>query len=164
MPVQIRRELMPPILDADAVARLTDLAANLDGALPGQWEDGLAEFNRLAGTALAIEDFQYIYESEPHGDWVRRLLYRRLVAPCELTRDEMVEIVSRAMPPNGNADWEFYLQLLLVNCKHPAGSNLIFWPNLVPELPQDREPTAEEIAVLAMSGPRSSGGPVSQAG
>ena len=56
----------------------------------------------------------------------------------------------RAAPGNGNLDYDFYLELFLVNCKHPSGSNLIFWPNLVPELPQDREPTPEEIAELAI--------------
>ena len=69
-----------------------------------------------------------------------------------LSLAEMVEIVSRAMPQNGNPDYDFYLQMFLVNCKHPAGCDLLFWPNLVPELPQDREPTAEEIADLAMRG------------
>jgi hypothetical protein len=62
----------------------------------------------------------------------------------------MVEIVARVLADN--ADHHFYLELFLVNCKHPSGSDLIFWPNLVPELRQDREPTAEEIADLAIRG------------
>ncbi len=62
----------------------------------------------------------------------------------------MIEIVTRSMPGNDNPDYDFYLELFVVNCKHPSGTNLIFWPNLVPELPQNREPTAEEIADLAL--------------
>jgi hypothetical protein len=54
------------------------------------------------------------------------------------------------MPRNGDPDADVFLELFPVNCKHPSGSDLIFWPNLVPALPQDREPTAEEIAGLAM--------------
>jgi hypothetical protein len=148
--VELRTELTPPVLDATQLARLTELAAALDGAMPGQWDDNLAEFNGLAGCALPIQEFQGIYEAENHEDWVRRLLYRRSLVATDVTRDEMVEIVRRATPGNGTPDYDFYLELFVVNCKHPAGSNLIFWPNLVPELPQDREPTSEEIADAAI--------------
>jgi hypothetical protein len=147
--VELRTELMPPALDEAKVRHLADLAARLDGANPGQWEDGLAEFNRLAGTSFAIEDFQGIYGAEDHEDWVRRVVYRQSLAPRDdLSRAEMAEIVSRVTA--GGPGHAFYLELFLVNCKHPSGSDLIFWPNLVPELPQDRGPTAEEIAELAM--------------
>jgi len=151
--MDLRPELLPPPLDAVRVARLAELATRLDGAQPGQWEDDLAEFNRVAGSAIPIEEFQGIYGAEDHEDWVRRLLYQQALVPADVTREEMVEIVSRAMPQNGNPNYDFYFQLFLVNCKHPSGSDLIFWPNLVAELPQDREPTAEEIADLALGQP-----------
>jgi hypothetical protein len=154
--VDLRAELMPPALEETKVRRLARLAARLDGANPGGtapalWEGDLAEFNRVAETALDINDFQGIYGAEEHEDWVRRLLYHQTLAPApDLSRAEMVEIVSRVMACD--ADHDFYLELFQVNCKHPSGSDLIFWPNLVPELPQDHEPTAEEIADLAIRG------------
>ena len=150
--MELRCELMPPALDEDLVAHLANLAAEIDGARPGQWEDDLAEFNRLAGTAIPYEQFQGISGAEDHADWVRRLLYRQSVAPVpDLSREEMVEIVSRvqSLPPPHR---DFYLESFEVNCNHPSRSDLIFWPNLVSELPQDREPTAEEIAEHAMRG------------
>jgi hypothetical protein len=148
---------MPPALDEAKVRRLGKLAARLDGAYygganPAVWEDDLAEFNRMAGTALPIQEFQGIYGAEEHEEWVRRLLYTQSLVPADVSREEMVEIVKRALPENDSPDCDFYLELFLVNCKHPAGSDLIFWPNLVPELPLDREPTAEEIAELAIGG------------
>ena len=66
--MELRPELMPPALDEALVARLARLAARLDGAHPGLWEDDLAEFNRLAGTALPFEEFQGIYGGEDHKD------------------------------------------------------------------------------------------------
>ncbi len=66
-------ELMPPASDVDKVRASAQLAADLDGARPGEWESNLAEFNRLAGTTISIEEFQGIYEAEDHEDWVRRL-------------------------------------------------------------------------------------------
>src|SRR5262249_55678792 len=58
--MQLRRALMPPALDQAKVARLAELAAAIDGANPGQWENALAEFNREAGTTLTFADFQGI--------------------------------------------------------------------------------------------------------
>jgi hypothetical protein len=49
-------------------------------------------------------------------------------------------------------DHDFFLELFIAKCKHRSKSDLLFWPNLVPELPQDRGPTAEEIADLAIGG------------
>jgi hypothetical protein len=149
--MELRAELMPPTLDKVLIDRLSRLAARLDGAQPGQWEEDLTEFNQLAGMDVPREDFQGIYKAEDHQDWVRRLIYRRSLKPSpELTRAEMVEIVSRVLASRDDRD--FYLELFLVNCKHPSRSDLIFWPDLVSELPQGREPTAEEIAELAMRG------------
>jgi hypothetical protein len=142
---------MPPTLDPALVARLTDLAANLDGAAPGQWEDDLTEFNRLAGTDIPFKELQGIYGGEDHGGYVRRVLYRRRLAPDPaLSRPEMAEIVSRIMACADGHD--FYLELFLVNCKHPSGTDLLYGPDQVPELPRGRELTAEEIAELALRG------------
>jgi hypothetical protein len=141
---------MPPVLDAVKLSRLAELADRLDGALPGYWEAALAEFNRLADTSIPIGSFQHIYEAENHKDWVRRLLYRQVLSPTVLSREEMTEIVSRVMFQIGDPDYDFYLELFRANCQHPSGTDLIFWPNLVPELPQGREPIPEEVAESAL--------------
>ena len=149
----LRPELNPPPLDPATVARLAELADRIDGARPGEWETELAQFQALSGLTVPFEDFQGIYGGENHADWVRRLLYAQHARRADdLTRGEMIEIVTRAMPQNGRPDWEFYLQLFLANSKHPGGTDLFFWPNLVPELPQDRDATPEEIADLALQG------------
>ena len=149
--MELRSELMPPVLDEAKLERLADLADRMDGAGPGQYDDELAEFNLLAGTDMAINDFQGIYGAEDHEDYVRRLLYRRSLAPsADLSRPEMVEIISRILAVRSVAERDFYLELFELNCKHPSRSDLIYWPDLVPDLPQGREPTAEEIADLAM--------------
>jgi hypothetical protein len=150
--MELRPELTPPALDESLVARLAELVSAIDGAPPGAWEDHLAEFNRLAGTSIPFEELQGIYGAEEYADYVRRVLYGRRVAPDPaITKTELTEIVSRVL--SGGEHRDFYMELFEVNCKHPSGSDLIYWPDLVPELPQDREPTAEEIAELAMRGP-----------
>jgi hypothetical protein len=155
--MELRPGLMPPALDAALVARLAKLADRLDGAAPGQRDADLAEFNRLAGTDIPLADFQGIYKSEDAEDFVRRALFQRSLAPDpKVSLAEMTEIVSRVKACGDDSD--FYLELFLVNCKHPSRTDLIYWPNLVPELPQGCEPTAEEIAELALQGQAGPGG------
>jgi hypothetical protein len=154
--MELRPELMPPALDAALVARLTRLADRLDGARPGQRDAELAEFNRLAGTDLPLADFQGIYQSEEAEDFVRRVLFQRSLAPDpRVSLAEMTEIVSRVMACGDDRD--FYLELFLVNSRHPSGTDLIYWPDQVPELPRGCEPTAAEVAVLALRGPAEPG-------
>jgi hypothetical protein len=142
---------MPPALDAAVIARLAKLADRLDGAAPGQRDDDLAEFNRLAGTDIPLADFQGIYQSESPEDFVRRVLFQRSLAPDpSISLAEVTEVVSRVMACGD--DHEFYPELFLVNCRHPSGTDLIYWPDQVPELPQGREPTPEQIAQLALRG------------
>jgi hypothetical protein len=149
--MELRLDLTPPLLDAALVERLTKLADALDGAAPGRWAQDLAEFTELSGTVVAFEEFQGIYGGDGPEAFVRRVLFQRhLSTPCHVSLAEMTEVVSRVM--RLGPDHEFYLELFLRHCSHPSGSDLIFWPNLVAELPQDREPTAREIADLALRG------------
>src|SRR6476659_7971095 len=149
--MELRRELTPPELDESLAARLAELAASIDGAAAGEWEDDLAEFNRLAGTSIPFEEFQGIYGGEEHVNFVRRVLRRpALSADSNLSTAEMAEIVSRIIA--GGKHCDFYVEVFRANCRHPSGTDLIFWPNLVPELPQDREPSNSEIAELALRG------------
>jgi hypothetical protein len=128
--MDLRPELMPPTLDSALLARLARLAARLDGAAPGQCEDELAEFNRLAHTTLALVDFQGIYKAEDHEDWVRRMLYYHQIKPAPgVTRAELAEVVRRAMPQNGYfGEHEGYMAVFDANVPLKRASNLIFYP------------------------------------
>ena len=149
--MELRPDLMPPALDPALVARLTELADGIDGAAPGVWEDDLAEFTRLSGTAIPFEEFQGVYGGDGPEAFVRRVLFQRhLAKPPSVSVAEMTEVVSRVMACG--SDHDFFLDLFLAHCKHPSGTDLIFYPDLVPELPQGREPTAAEVAELALRG------------
>lgn len=126
--LELRPELQPPVLDQDTVHHLATLAAQIDGAHPGQWEDALAEFNSLAETTLTFADFQGIYGGEEHATWVRRILIRQRVrAVPGVTHHELVEIARRAMPAHGDRQSEAFMAILDANVPRPAASNLIFY-------------------------------------
>jgi hypothetical protein len=125
--MDLRPELLPPILDEVKVGRLAKLAAMIDGANPGQWEDELAEFNELAGTSLGFGDFRGIYGGEEHATWVRRLLVRQQLRPAlNVTPAELEEVVRRAMPQNHDPEYEAYMQIFEVNVPLEDAANLIF--------------------------------------
>ena len=79
--MKLRPDLTPPVLDEALVTRLARLADRLDGAAEGARDDELAEFNRLAGTALPLHEFQDVYKAVDPEDFVRDVLYRRSLKP-----------------------------------------------------------------------------------
>ena len=126
--MELRPELLPPVLDEALVNQLAELAEKIDGARVGEWDDWLSEFNRLAGTEIPFEHFQGIYGGEYHIDWVQRLLFEKLIAPVQnVTREELIEVTRRAMPQNGFPEFEAYERILDVNTEG-NGSRLIFEP------------------------------------
>lgn len=128
--MNLRPELMPPQLDENKIARLSALAARIDGANPGQWEEELAEFNQLAGTDIPFEHFQGIYGGENHETWVHRLLVRQSVRPVPgVTRAELLEVIRRALPTTGDPECEAYMAIFDVNVPMQGASNLIFYPH-----------------------------------
>jgi hypothetical protein len=61
----------------------------------------------------------------------------------------MLELVERILHTGGRrAD----VELFAANCRHSAGTDLIYWPHGFPHDPAKPEPTAEEIVERAMSG------------
>jgi hypothetical protein len=74
----------------------------------------------------------------------------RLEKPKTLTRDEMIELVRNIFNPQGFSEARIDLMVaqFIFNCKHPAGSDLIFWPS--GHFPDDRDPTPEQIVDKAI--------------
>lgn len=127
--MELRPQLKPPKIDEQLAARLAELAANIDGAQPGEWDEWLTEFNQLANTSIPFEHFQGIYGGEDHIEWVRRILHDQHTKPAnDVTREELIEIVRRAMPQNGYPDAEAYMTILDKNVPRPGASHLIFYP------------------------------------
>jgi hypothetical protein len=124
--MKLRQELTPPLLDEQHVARLAELADAIDG---NPTEALRAEFNKLAGTELPMSLFQGAYGSEDHANFVRRVLRQQHIKPVpDVTREELVEIVRRAMEPDRVGLQEAYMAVFDCNVQRPHASNLIFYP------------------------------------
>lgn len=122
----LRHELTPPLLDEQLVARLAELADAIDG---NPSEALRAEFNKLAGTEVPASFFQGVYGSEGHANFVRRVLRQQDIKPVpDVTRDELVEIVRRAIEFDQVELQEAYMDVFDCNVQRPHASNLIFYP------------------------------------
>ena len=149
----------PPATDAAKVARLTELAAELDGAPAVDGDDPLVvEFNRLAGTSLSFEDFQGIYGAEEHETFVRRLLARQAAEPRPaLDRDGLVALFARIVSdPCDDAFLEHAFATIEATYGDGRVSDLVFWPGRYLADHDGHELTPEEMAdaVLARSADR----------
>jgi hypothetical protein len=158
--VELRPELMPPALDEAKVARLAKLAAKIDGACPGQWEDLLEEFNREAGTSLEFADFQGIYGGMEHDTWVRAVLSGPAVRPVrDITRDELLELIRRVSTTGAEEhEQNFWLELLEANVPDKRISDLIFWPGeYFGDGNNSRQLSPEQILDIALAAGRQDG-------
>jgi len=88
-----------------------------------------AEFNALAGTELPVSFFQGVYGSENDANFVRRVLHKQRIGPVrDVSREELVEVVRRAMKPDRAGLHEAYMAVFDCNVPRPHASNLIFYP------------------------------------
>jgi hypothetical protein len=70
----------------------------------------------------------------------------------KLSRDQMMTLVGRIFRAEGTEqEADADIELFVVNCVHPSKTDILFWPELVPEL-AGRAPTVEEVVELAMHG------------
>jgi len=124
--MELRPELLPPSLDEQLVARLAKLADAVDG---NPDESLRAKFNELAGADVPMNVFQGIYGSEDHANFVRRLLRKQRIKPVpDVTREELAEVVRRAMKPDRDGLHEAYMAVFDCNVPMPRASSLIFYP------------------------------------
>jgi hypothetical protein len=161
--MELRPELMPPVLDEARVARLARLAAEIDGVHPGQWEELLDEFNRAAGTAFAFEDFQGIYGAMDHETFVRQVLSEPAARKVpDITYDELLELLTRVCRAAGvEHEVYFWLRLLEANLPDPRLSDLIYWPGqYFGDGNNARELSPREILDIALAARSEDRGPV----
>lgn len=137
----------------------------------------VSEWCRRREASLPIDDVIALLEGETgvpnveedfliglliHGDYDSEYVAERLIhfnpddRARRMTRDEMINLVKEIMSVEGTeAEEDDRVDVFAFQCQHPAGTDLIFWPNLVPELEDVDDPTAAQIVDLAMrSNPR----------
>lgn len=90
-----------------------------------------------------------------HSDWAVETIVDVTLGHAdtqrELSEDELRQLITEIMagPAETEAADILRVELFLYNCRHPAGSDLIFYPE---ESPGTREPTVEQVLHAALHG------------
>jgi hypothetical protein len=156
--MDLRSELMPPVLDESLVARLTAYAEEIDCGHPEETLTQLAAFNKEAATDLEFADFQGIYGGQDHHTWVRKILGQPYEKRLEnVSKSELVELARRVMQAEGSEHAiDFWLSMLEINIPNSRISALIFWPGEYfghEDYPQELSP--EQVIEIALRDSRS---------
>ncbi|NUT84251.1 hypothetical protein [Pseudomonas brassicacearum] len=151
--MELRADLMPPVLDELLVARLKILAEEIDCGHPEKSLAHLAAFNKEAMTEFEFIDFQGIYGGQSHDAWVRKILakpYERCLG--DVTKQELIELARRVMESDGpDSSIEFWLGMLEINIPNDRVSNLIFWPGeYFNNVSYSEELTPEQVIEVAL--------------
>ncbi|MBC3361850.1 hypothetical protein [Pseudomonas sp. SWRI154] len=157
--MELRADLMPPVLDELLVARLTTLAEEIDCGHPEKSLCQLAAFNKEAMTEFEFIDFQGIYGGQSHDAWVRKVLVKPYGRRLEdLAKQELIELARRVMNGDGpDHAIEFWLSMLEINIPNDRVSDLIFWPGeYFNDVSYSDELSPEQVIEIALEDGRAS--------
>lgn len=136
-------------LDDDArtgVEKLVDATRDLPSG--PERARNLRELQRI----LPGSEIENLLDSDYPSREIVELCLRADTPPVRLSREDLLELVRRIMEGEvaSDVDLNLMVETFNRNCRHPAGSDLIFYPDSVfgPAV----QPTAEEIVALALEG------------
>jgi hypothetical protein len=90
--------------------------------------DLVREFNVFTGREYSEDMFRNYWRSIDLEDFVRQAGRPKPAPVPDATRAELAEVVRRAMPQNGDVEYEAYLEILDANVPLECASGLIFYP------------------------------------
>jgi hypothetical protein len=128
--MELRAELTPiPVGSARKIAirkRIRAIEATFEG---GQDPTVLInEFNQFTGREFDEDMFRNYWRSINLDHFVRRASRPIPTVVPNVTQAELVEIVRRAMPQNGDPEHEAYAEIFDANVPMPCASGMIYWP------------------------------------
>jgi len=150
--VELRPILTPKPLSEQDKRALVELLRRIEEALESGAEEAASaidEFNEKTERDYRPEHFFEYWEAMSAEEFVEAAYFKSPGRVADITREELIEVVRRAMKVI--AHQSFYMELFDDNVPRPAASNLIFYP---PDDQQDVgtwDPTPEEIVDLALS-------------
>jgi hypothetical protein len=145
--MDLRPELLPPPVDK---RRLDEMCTEIEriGDLISRGEtvagSAVAAFKERTGHDYTFADFVDYYGWRSLEEFAAEAARPAWPSVPDITREELVEIVSRILAEDPEA--EYYLRLLRANVSHPEVYGLIFRPS--PEL---EGASPEEIVEAALS-------------
>ncbi len=153
---KLRPELTSPPIPEGYLHALQVRIEAIENALEtaGHAPELIQEFNQLTGRDFDEDTFRNYWKGVDLDDFAKQAARPKPKACPDVTREELIEVVRRAMPTSGDEDYEYYMEIFDANVAMPDASNLIFYPaehDLDGESIGDYDPTPEEIVDQALS-------------
>lgn len=128
--MDLRPELTPPPLPAGRLDQIMDSIEKIQHQLESgdNANDQIQAFNSSTGRTFNELMFLNYWRSMDLEDFARMAARPAPHPVDDITAEELVEIVRRAMPKTGNSDYEYYMEIFDANVPMPKASNLIFYP------------------------------------
>ncbi|WP_457033310.1 hypothetical protein [Kitasatospora sp. P5_F3] len=127
--MDLRPELLPPPVPRQRLAELSREIERI-ADLTSHGDRGVAEaidaFNEMAGHEYEPLDFAEYQGSRSLGEFATEAARPAKPRICDISRDELAEIVRRVLAADPESD--YYLRLLEANVSHPRVTDLIFHP------------------------------------
>lgn len=142
--MDLRPELLPPPVSQQQLDELSaeiDRIADLVADRSEDAEEAIRAFNAMTGHDYVAYDFAEYWGSRSAEEFAREAARPARPRVADVTRVELVEIVSRLLA--GDPESDYYLRVLEANVMHPRVSDLVFHPS-------DDDASAEEIVDEAL--------------
>ncbi|MFD3842934.1 hypothetical protein ACFWWC_42965 [Streptomyces sp. NPDC058642] len=128
--VDLRAELLPPPVSRQRLHALCADVERIAGLLEAGAEaagEAIAAFNATTGHDYQVLDFAEYAGCRSAEEFAREAARPARPRVADVTRDELVEIVRRALM--ATPDSSYYLRFLEANMAHPGMSDLVFHPS-----------------------------------
>jgi hypothetical protein len=115
-------------------------------------EEAIREFNQFTGRVYTADKLRYYNAVESIDAFCRKAARPKPQRVLDISREELLEVVRRAMPTTRDPDYEYYMELFDAQVAMPCASGLIFWPDDSREIDiSTYDPTPEEIVDKALA-------------
>ena len=171
--MELRKELTPPPISEARWQEVKDRIERIEEVLDQgrDADDLIREFNEFTGRHYDEVFFRRYWRSIDLEDFVREASRRPPKPVHDVMREELVEVVRRAMSgPQGDAEYEFYFEIFDANVGVPGAWNLICYPPDYDPVTNtwgggrqmgEYHPTPEEIVRQALAAAKGGGPAVS---
>jgi hypothetical protein len=154
--MELRKELVAPEIPEARLAEVKRRILEIDAALEqGRDADGLtAEFTALTGRSYDQFTFQTYWGAISLDQFAKEASRPPPRKVESVTRDELIEIIRRAMLTSGDPDYFYYMEVFDANVPMPKAAMLIYYPPEGSELGRhigSYDPTPEEIVDQALA-------------
>jgi len=151
--MQLHTELQAPFIPEERLLAIKERVQVIEKLFEQNisTEEAICELNEFTGRIYTEDNLRYYSAVESLSTFCRKAARQKPQRIPDVCREELIEIVRRAIPMTGDPDWEYYMELFDAQVAIPCASGLIFGPDDSTNVDLSTyNPTPEEIVDRAL--------------